>query len=57
MALLSKKYANDDEVNESDEDYDFKELEDAAVEEAEDRIYTEYKRCQEDGTRMEESIM
>ena len=57
MALLSKRYANDDEVNESDEDYDFKELEDAAVEEAEDRIYTEYKRCQEDGTRMEESIM
>ena len=33
----------DAQANESDEDYDFKEFEDAEVEEAEDRIYSEYK--------------
>ena len=40
---------NGDE-DDNDEDYDFKEFEDADVEEAEDRIYTEYKRRVADGT-------
>lgn len=45
LAFVNRRNRQEDEVNESDEDYDFKEFEPAEVEEAEDRIYTEYKRC------------
>lgn len=34
----------DAEAEASDEDYDFREFEDAGVEEAEDRIYNEYRK-------------
>ena len=44
LAFISRK--NEKEDKEDDADYDFKEFEDAGVEEAEDRIYSEYKRCQ-----------
>jgi len=41
LAFLHKTGKKEDE---SDEDYDFKEFEDAGVEEAEDRIYSVYKQ-------------
>ena len=41
IAYMAKK--NQKEEEESDQDYDFKEFDDAEVEEAEDRIYTTYK--------------
>ena len=47
----------DDEKGESDEDYDFKEFEDAEVEEAEDRIYSEYKRAQRTGSVLEPALL
>ena len=37
-----------------DSDYDQKDFVDAEVEEAEDRIYSEYKRAQADGAVMDE---
>ena len=40
-------------MSEADADYDFKEFDDARVEEAEDRVYAEYKRCQGIGAKME----
>jgi len=43
IGYIAKKDAKE---HESDEDYDFKEFEDAEVEEAEDRIYSEYKKRQ-----------
>ena len=39
--FISRKNA---EAEASDEDYDFREFEDAGVEETEDRIYIEYKK-------------
>ena len=45
------KQENQDQ--ESDEDYDFKEFDDAEVEEAEDRIYSAYKMAQNAGEAIE----
>lgn len=56
LAFVNDRNNKEDE-NESDEDYDFKEFENAGVEEAEDRIYTEYKKRQGDGTVMDESVI
>ena len=47
IAYIAKK--NQKEEEESDQDYDFKEFDDAEVEEAEDRIYTTYKKKQNRG--------
>lgn len=57
LAFVGERQKEEDEQNESDEDYDFKEFEPAGVEEAEDRIYTEYKKRQGDGTVMDESVI
>jgi len=51
---LAKKDAKE---GDSDEDYDFKEFEDADVEEAEDRIYSEYKRRQGEGQPIEPALL
>ena len=51
LAFLHKTGKKEDE---SDEDYDFKEFEDAGVEEAEDRIYSVYKQKQAAGQVMDE---
>jgi hypothetical protein len=45
------------EENDNDPDYDFKEYGDAEIEEAEDRIYSEYKRLQGKGALMDEETM
>lgn len=55
LAFISRK--NVKEEKEDDADYDFKEFDDAEVEEAEDRIYSEYKRCQGEGQVMEEQVL
>ena len=47
------KHGPKDKEDASDEDYDFKEFEDAEVEEAEDRIYSEYKKRQNAGEAIE----
>ena len=47
IAYMAKK--NQKEEEESDQDYDFKEFDDAEVEEAEDRIYSTYKKKQNRG--------
>ena len=52
LAFINRKNVQED--NENDADYDFKEFEDAEVEEAEDRVYSEYKRCQGNGMIMDE---
>lgn len=54
LAFVAKTGKKEDE---SDEDYDFNEFEDAGVEEAEDRIYSEYKRKQADGQVMDEQVL
>jgi len=48
--FMAKK---DSRAVESDEDYDFREFEDAGVEEAEDRIYRQYKDRQKTGRILE----
>jgi len=45
------------EENDNDPDYDENEFGDAEVEEAEDRIYSEYKRLQGKGALMDEETM
>ena len=55
LAFISRKQAREEQ--ESDEDYDFRELEDAEVEEAEDRIYSEYKNLRDEGRVMDDQMM
>lgn len=57
IAFIDKKHRQDGEESENDEDYDFKELADADVEEAEDRIYSEYKKRAEEGLAVDENVM
>lgn len=45
------------EAREDDPDYDFNEFEDAEVEEAEDRIYSEYKKRQGEGNVVDENVL
>lgn len=52
---MAKKDGKENEEN--DEDYDFNEFGDADVEEAEDRIYTEYKRRQQTGDVVDEGTI
>ena len=54
LCYLNKKEM---EAEASDEDYDFKEFEDAGVEEAEDRIYSEYKHAKNTGKVVDENVL
>lgn len=51
------KAAKNKKAQESDEDYDFNEFEDAEVEEAEDMIYSEYKKRQAVGEAVDENVL
>lgn len=53
-AYINQQGNNEDD---DDKDYDFKEFEEADVEEAEDRIYSEYKRRQAKGSAMDEHLL
>ena len=44
LQFISKRDAGANAEEEKDEDYNFKDFDDAEVEEAEDRIYSEYKK-------------
>ena len=55
MLFMSKRGNRNNEDN--DEDYDFNEFADADVEEAEDRVYSEYKKRQGHGEAVDENTI
>ena len=55
FAFISQKQIQEEKVE--DADYDFKEFDETQVEEAEDRVYAEYKRCLAMDTKMETLIL
>ena len=61
LAYINRRALRDlkieDEKAESDPDYDFHEFGDADVEEAEDRIYSEYKHAQRQGQVLGEDAL
>lgn len=57
LAFLNRKTLAGEQEKEDDPDYDFDEFGDAEVEEAEDRIYSEYKNAQRDGGTVNEEVL